>query len=168
MLIFLLFINYVIVSENLFPSFSIWYICDPNIVSDHCVINFVLNMCNMGNKSFDELNADSIKVESKFTWDTTESEEYKRILASDNTIESLNVVFQNLNNNCTDKQVEDSVNSFVEVLDSVCKPLFEQNIPCDNQCQVSDRMLFNEACDHNMLISLNRLNKYRNTPNEEK
>ena len=43
-----------------------------------------------------------------------------------------------MNNDCTDKQVEDSVNFFVEVLDSVCKPLFEKNIPCDNQCQASD------------------------------
>ena len=80
----------------------------------------------MGNEIFDELNADSIKVESKFARNATKSEEYKRVLASDNTIESPNAVFQNLNNNCTDKQVEDSVNSFVEVLDSVCKPLFEK------------------------------------------
>ena len=114
-----------------------------------------------------KLGCISIKVESKFTWNATESEEYKRVLALDNTIESLNVVFQNLNNNCTDKQVEDSVNYFVEVLDSICKPLFEKNIPCDNQCQASDRMLFNEECEHNKLIFLIRLNKYRNDPNEE-
>ena len=66
--------------ENLFPSFSTFYICDPNIVSDHCVINFVLNMCNMGNEIFDELNADSLKVESKFVWNATKSAEYKRVL----------------------------------------------------------------------------------------
>ena len=43
-------IDYVIVSEKLFPSFSTLYICDPNIVSDHCVIDFALNMCNMGDE----------------------------------------------------------------------------------------------------------------------
>ena len=52
-------------------------------------------------------------------------------------------LFQNLNNNCTYKQVEDSVESFVEVLDSVCKSMLEKHIR-DNQCKAGDGMLFNE------------------------
>ena len=53
-------------------------------------------MCNMGNEMFDKLNADSIKIKCKFVWNATKSEEYKRVLASDNTIESPNAVISEL------------------------------------------------------------------------
>ena len=42
----------------------------------------------------------------------------------------------------------------------VCKPLFETNIPSNNQCQPNDTMLFNEDCEDNKIIFLDRLNKY--------
>ena len=160
-------IDYVLVSENLFDAFSSFTVSDPNILSDHCIINFAFYICNVGEEMFENRKGEGIKVESKYVWDKTKSGQYRRILESDNTAERLQGVFRNLNNNCTDEQVEDSIQSFVKVLDSVCKPLFEKHIPGENEYKPKSTILFNEDCEDKKLIFLDRLNLYRNEPNDE-
>ena len=136
-------------------------------MSDHCIINFAFYICNVDEEMFENRKGEGIKVESKYVWDKTKSGQYRRILESDNTAERLQGVFRNLNNNCTDEQVEDSIQSFVKVLDSVCKPLFEKHIPGENEYKLKSTILFNEDCEDKKLIFLDRLNLYRNEPNDE-
>ena len=160
-------IDYVLVSENLFNCFSSFMVMDPNILSDHCTINFELNICSMGDEMLENRKGDSIRVKSKYVWEKSKSNQYKQALSSENTTESLQAIFSNIDNNCTDEQVEESIQSFVEVLDSVCKPLFEKYIPEVSQSQPKNTFLYNENCENKKLLFLNRLNVYRNNPNDE-
>ena len=161
-------IDYVLVIENVFAAFSSFTVSNHNILSDHCIINFAFNICNVGEEMFENRKGEGIKVESKYVWDKTKSGQYRRILESDNTAERLQGVFRNLiNNNCTYEQVEESIQSFVKVLDSVFKPLFEKHIPGENEYKPKSTILFNEDCEDKKLIFLDRLNLYRNEPNDE-
>ena len=160
-------IDYVLVSENLFNCFSSFMVMDPNILSDHCTINFELNICSMGDEMLENRKGDSIRVKSKYVWEKSKSNQYKQALSSENTTESLQAIFSNIDNNCTDEQVEESIQSFVEVLDSVCKPLFEKYIPEVSQSQPKNTFLYNEDCENKKLLFFNRLNVYRNNPNDE-
>ena len=60
-------IDYVIVSEELLGHFSEFYISDPNILSDHCVVNFSLK--NLAYTNNVEEDLDSEHVETKYTFD---------------------------------------------------------------------------------------------------
>ena len=45
--------DYVLINENVFASFSSFTVSDPNILSDHCIINFPLNICSVGEEMFE-------------------------------------------------------------------------------------------------------------------
>ena len=53
-------IGYVLVSENLFAAFSSFTVSDPNILSDHCIINFAFNICNVGEEMFENRKGEGI------------------------------------------------------------------------------------------------------------
>ena len=74
-------------------------------------------------------------------------------------------IFSSVDSGSSDEEVENCINSFVGILDSVCTPLFEN--PVDNNItnQIETGILFSEECECKKLIFLRDLNNFRNEPN---
>ena len=74
-------INYVIVSEELLEIFSEFYVSDPNISSDHCVVNFSLkDLAHITNRVDEDF--DSIRVDTKYVFNKDCINNYKTTLSS--------------------------------------------------------------------------------------
>lgn len=102
-------INYVIVSEELLKAFSSFCVCDPNILSDHCVLNFALDINNGLDTAISEQNAEAMPVKSKYVWNSNMCENYD---SSGNVTEELDNIFSSVDSGSSDAEVENSINSF--------------------------------------------------------
>ena len=160
-------IDYVIVSEELLGHFSEFYISDPNILSDHCVVNFSLK--NLAYTNNVEEDLDSEHVETKYTFDKDYINEYKTKLSSPEITQQLDDMIRKLDNIDSHNDIDNCVDCFVGTLDSVCEPLFEKKLPCNvdnigNHSRTGP--LLNEDCENKKLDFLNRLNIYRHSKND--
>ena len=79
-------IDYVIVSEVLLKNFTEFYVSDPNILSDQCVVNFSINNLAFNANNVEE-DLDSEYIETKYTFDKDYIHEYKTILSSPEIIQ---------------------------------------------------------------------------------
>ena len=66
--------------------------------------------------------------------------------------------------------IDNCVESFVGVLDSVCEPLFEKKLPAFNSDiahKNDSKVLYNEECEIKKHDFFTCLNRYRNCRNDE-
>ena len=61
--------DYALVSQNLLKQFVTFYVNDPDILSDHCVINFSLRFRSTADTASFDVDDDYEAVESKYIWD---------------------------------------------------------------------------------------------------
>ena len=69
-------IDYVIVSEDLLSHISDFYVSDPNILSDHCTVNFVIQNSISETKD-EEVDFDKSSVQTKYVWGKSLLDAYK-------------------------------------------------------------------------------------------
>ena len=119
-------IDYVIVSQDLFDKFSSFNVCDPNIISDHCVINFSLCIGSEMQEVSANQNGSAERVNSKYVWDKTLTEEYKTRLSSHDIIQMFDSAVDSIDIYSSNEEIDNSISAFVDTLDTVCKPLFEK------------------------------------------
>ena len=80
-------IDYVLVSQNLLKQFETFYVDDPNILSDHCAVNFSLHFLSTADTASFDADDDYETVESKYIWDQTVSDKYRATLNSLETVQ---------------------------------------------------------------------------------
>ena len=141
-------IDYVIVSEEFLGYFSEFYISDPNILSDHCVVNFSIK--NLAYTNNVEEDLDSEDVETKYTFDKNYINEYRTKLLSPEITQQLDDIIRKLNID-SHKDIDNCVECFVDTLYSVCEPLFEKKLPYNIDNIGNDsrtRSLLTEDCEN--------------------
>ena len=104
-------VDYVLVSEDLLQCFNEFTVHDPNPYTDHCVIEFSVNVYKA--TILTQVNSDnSVKLDSKYQWDKTKCDEFKNNLASADIDSKFNQIFDTLSNDdCTD-----NIDKCVEIL----------------------------------------------------
>ena len=126
-------VDYCIVNPEMLQNFTSFYVHDPNILSDHCLIEFALKgktIPVLHNKTINEnVNSyeDNVHDLYYFKWDNAKKENYKINLQSQQFVDSLAELTSNLTNidNCND--VDASLSSFTMNIDNICKPLFKKS-----------------------------------------
>ena len=158
-------IDYVLVSEDLLHKFNTFYVHDPNALTDHCVIEFSMNiLCSQYTDGFDTQPVCD-KVENKYKWNDASRSDYKNKIASEEIRNKLSNIFENLDGSCSLSSIDLCLDSFVSVIDDVCKPLFEKT--CINSNTNKSTFVYSEHCEIKKLDFFDKLNKYRKDKSDE-
>ncbi|XP_052276939.1 uncharacterized protein LOC127876070 [Dreissena polymorpha] len=157
-------VDYVLCKSDVLKLFKTFEIYDPNIVSDHCVISFSLNMHTLDNFVDVKNKGDHVKLLYKYKWDDSKKDLYMNVLSSEeNTIhfESLcgNILLSN-----SHEDLDLNVKTFTDILDGVCKPIFKHNLHSNffNQNHNKDGVYFDHECKNLKNYYYTSLNYYRN------
>ena len=137
-------IDYVIAVQDLFKYFSNFCVNDPNILSDHCVLNFVMN--------FELLDYDSASntMESengtqfcngKYVRDNDKANIFLNNLQSEGVKQQLNNITDSINQAASNEEIDVSVNSFTNLVGVIAEPFLR--ILMDHKIQkVQNQTLF--------------------------
>lgn len=119
-------VDYGICSQNLFNFIKEFEVQEPNILSDHCMINFSFDFIKQ--QVSDAPSEDFEYVNSKFVWNNELKEEYLEKLQQSLTTEKLFELNSNISC-CTDSNnIQSCLSDFVNILDNVSAPLFKKKI----------------------------------------
>lgn len=158
-------IDYVIVSSTLLDVISSFHVSDPNILSDHCCIDFSMTCkhideaVNTGEKVTFE------KINKKYVWSEERAGEY--VLRLDGEKDRLRDLSSDLSQMNTTQQIDDSLLKFSSLMDKVCDPLFgkktytprgDNNSPCNESTK---QPWFDEECRNFRNLFYAALNIYR-------
>ena len=121
-------LDYVICNTSVMKHFSKFYVGLPNILSDHCTVNFSFEGINNVNNLSAEESTYADKVSFKYKWNKSKLNIYKESLQSETFVESINRLVKELENNDTSSGIDSSLNSFSLVMHTVCSPLFGRNV----------------------------------------
>ena len=135
-------------SEDLLSHISDFYVSDPKILSDHCTVNFVIQNSISETKD-EEVDSDKSYGQTKYVWDKSLLDAYKLAISS-NIIENFDSLFENSQDVSSMDGIDNCVESFVGILDSVCEPLFEKKLPTFNSDiphKNDSKVLYNEECE---------------------
>ncbi|MCG8044774.1 MAG: reverse transcriptase domain-containing protein, partial [Candidatus Thiodiazotropha endolucinida] len=154
-------VDYVIGSQQLFPLIDTFVTDEPNIISDHCIVNFSLhaNIINQDNNVEGEIKS----CTHKYVWNNEHISTYQNALESDFVKNELH----NLKSELLSVETEDLLNSnltlFQNTLESVCTPLFKKTLG-KNNCfsnTESKQPWYNENCKLKRNIFYDCLSKFR-------
>ena len=158
-------IDYVLVNPSLLPIISTFHVSEPNILSDHCLIDFSLR-CNVRNETVDaRQNLTFEKVSKKYIWNESKNIEYfSNLEKEDKSFTNLNAqLAQALNI----EQIEENLNTFTLLMENVCDPLFAKTVhsTCmddnSNFDQTPKQPWFDEECRNFRKSFYESLNHYR-------
>ena len=119
-------VDYGICSQNLFNFIKKFEVQEPNILSDHCLINFSFDfikrhVSNAPSEDFEYAN-------SKFVWNRELKDEYLEKLQQSSTTEKLSELNSNISCCIDSNNIESCLSDFVDILDNVSAPLFKKKI----------------------------------------
>ena len=118
-------VDYVMVSQCLFSAINTFEVLDPNILSDHCIVQFsVILHDSVLNAESD--NSSGSYFNYKYVWKNNEVESYQNALQSDNVQGALYDLQTYIQAMTTADELNLNVKSFQEVMESVCNPLFKK------------------------------------------
>ncbi|MES9880123.1 MAG: reverse transcriptase family protein, partial [Sedimenticola sp.] len=160
-------VDFVLVTVPLLQLFSSFNVDDPNILSDHCTVNFTMSCNRQEQENSQNMQMDDNQhiqnVQYKFVWETANINSYKCALNSHETTETIVRLRETLNDTSSSRDIDDTVDRFNNLLNDVCTPLFKKSIkvnPSDNK-SYSKKYTLDENSETAKEIFFNNLNKYR-------
>ena len=157
--------------KNMFQFVKTFEVQEPNILSDHCLINFSFEFsCEVINNQEHE-QYETIK--SKYKWNGYKKANFVRGLQQNTVtdqLDSLNACIANCSNG---DEIESCVSSFVHIIDEVATPLFKKTFTKSDTDESSnsftykdDAPWFTETCRIKRFNFYQTLNKYRELNND--
>ena len=134
-------VDYVIASQCLFPVINTFEVSDPNLLSDHCIVQFSVILHHSVLDAESETSSGSF-CNYKYVWKNNEVESYQNALQSEDVQGTLNDLKTNISNLTTADELNFNVKSFQETIESVCNPLFKKDI---SKSRVQNYSTFNES-----------------------
>ena len=157
-------IDYVIADQDLFKYFSNFCVNDQNILSYHCVLNFVMN--------FELLDYDSASntvegengtqfCNGKYERDNDKANIFLNNLQSEGVNQQLNNITDSINLAASNEEIDVSVNFFTNLVGAIAEPFFK--ILMDHNIQTVQNQTLFTAKNVNLkkIVFLDMLNKYR-------
>ena len=127
-------VDYVLASTDILPLVSSFNVNDPNILSDHSIIDFsVMSNSHLSDENdFEQCNSESVQY--KYIWDKNLLDEYKARLSSADTINTFEHACMILNNDqLSPDDIVRSLNCIVEGIELCAKPLFAKTLYHDKR-----------------------------------
>ena len=158
-------VDYVLASQSLFDYIKDFEVQDPNILSDHCCIDFSLDFsCDYENFDVE----DNEQVKSKYVWNTDLKGEFLNRLHEPSIVDRLEHLNFDIAGCHGNDDIELCVWSFIDVLDEVSNPLFSKkisnfrNAPENNyQDKETNQPWYTDECREKQFYFYKMLQKFR-------
>jgi hypothetical protein len=165
-------VDYVIVSETVYPFFTSFVVHDPNPLSDHCLIECVCeNNINLQNHQpvYDVNDDGYVTIDSKYIWNTELKENYISALSDDVVADKLSDLTIKTRNAVSLNDIESNLFDFGNILHSVTDNLFKKNIGKKNDKAITKKnnVWFDDDCEVKRNDFMLFLNRYRNCKTDE-
>ena len=166
-------VDYVLASQELFTCIRHFEVQDPNIFSDHCIINFSIEF---GNRAKENNQPDICDyVSGKYTWKNDFKNDFVERLCSTNATEKLNLLNVNIAACSDDHEIQSCVTGLVGIVEQAAEPLFKKFVQPKNDAENENEMFaghhenawFNEECHQHKYYFLSMLDKYRQSNTDE-
>ena len=158
-------IDYVIVNSSLLDVFSTFHVGDPNILTDHCMLEFSFLCTNINGKVNTKEKVKFEQVSKKYIWNDERAGEYFFSLDEEETV--FKDLSANLSELTSSQQIDDNILKFCTVMEQICDPLFSKKVYTtydkDNtqSREFSNRSWYDEECRHFRISFNSALNTYR-------
>ena len=119
-------IDYVIVNSSLLDVFSTFHVGDPNILTDHCMLEFSFLCTNINGKVNTKEKVKIEQVSKKYFWNDERAGEYFFSLDEEETV--FKDLSANLSELTSSQQIDDNILKFCTVMGKVCDPLFSKKV----------------------------------------
>lgn len=160
-------VDYVVTTPNLFKSIVKFKICDPNILSDHCVVEF--SICqNKDSYTIQHEETDTYEcLNKKYSWDDAKRDQYIfNLNSAENDFSELTSFLRHARE---PDDINHNISNFTNLMENVCDPLFAKtvNVPKEGENTYSfnhntqHRPWFDEECEILRTRFYTELNKYR-------
>ena len=159
--------DYVITNPSMFNLFKTFSICEPNILSDHCVISFsLLKNINIYTTQSEETEF-SERLCKKYKWDDAKKDEY--IFNLNGTEHDFLNLSSNLMQASRMGDIDKNVGDFLNLMENLSDPIFAKKLKVPNETdtnsnykQQANRPWFDEECQASRDSFYRELNIYRN------
>ena len=164
-------IDYIIVNPRLLEAMSSFQVCDPNILSDHCAVEFSI-VRKINKEANPEVETDSCeRVQKKYIWDEEQVGQYRDSLEAQN--EEFRDLTSNLARLTTSQEINENLKQFSDLRSKICDPLFSKNINFSKNCSNTQHTFksiqpwFDDDCQRYRNLFYSALNNYRSCKNLE-
>ena len=158
-------VDYVIMSQTLIQNITKFYVDGPNILSDHCAINFSLRTSLQDSNIADRQIKAGRNINKKYVWDSEKSEEYTFNIES-NVAAFVDLQHQ-VNEAISGEDKDRNLTGFVNLMGTVCDPLFAKTFNANktnidaNSGNSKKQPWFDQDCDDLRKQFYTELNKFR-------
>ena len=147
-------VDYVLGSQEMFNFVKSFEVQEPNILSDHCVVNFSFEFgsCMMQENESDNYD----HISEKYTWKNDLKDEYVNRLNYESTKRQLNLLNSNISECSNESDIHSCVSEFVNIIHNVSAPLFKKSIKtekCNNSfSNEKQNPWFNDECQEKRIV----------------
>ena len=113
-------VDYILSSQDLFHRFRSFVVQDPNIMSDHCIINFSLEFENVKYQNSESETCGS--VDGKYKWNN----EYIQSFQQQGTAEKLQNLNQNIIDSSCNEEIDTCISNFTNFIGDLSSPIFKR------------------------------------------
>ena len=163
-------VDYVLVSEHIFNLISNFTVGHPNILSDHCEVNFSLRNAEIEAQIISD-NIIGERLPKKFVWCAEKGQTYRSNI-EDNK-EEFSRLQSCLNNASSQSDINDNIKQFSKLMDKICDPIFAKNIRTDDGTAFNPNInekrqpWFDEECTVKRQAFYKELDNFRKNENTE-
>ena len=160
-------VDYVLATQELFNFVSEFEVQDPNILSDHCLINFSFAFKSQQASSQTE---QCEQVLGKYIWNNDFENEYIDRLQSSEVTDKLRVLTSKISSSATYTDTQSCVSDFVKIIEGVSSPLFRKvkyDVDSEPLSNIRLNPWYTDECQERKNYFLHMLDKYRNLKNDE-
>ena len=157
-------VDYVICSQELFDNIDHFEVLDPNIMSDHCMINFTFTF-DKQNCSETQSNLSYANVDFKYVWNNDHKSEFVSNVSTDEFAFNLDNIAERITSSDDEMSLDTCINDLTNLFLDTSAPLFKKSIISNDENVVyPNQPWFNEECFTKKGIFHKMLNRYRNYP----
>ena len=160
-------VDYCIVNPDLLPVFTSFYVHDPNIISDHCLIEFSLVSTFVRQISDDKADEASF---SYYKWKSNNKDEYINNISTEYFQERLNVLIDAVDDASSTNDIDVSISAFSDLMYKVCDPLFSTTKHANKSNDTkenTEQYSFDRTCSDKRKTFYRCLNIFRKNKNDE-
>ena len=142
-------VDYILTSQDLLHQVKSFTVQDPNIMSDHCIINFCLEFGHSKNQS-SECDEHG-HVDGKFKWKSDFKADYIHSFQQQGTVDKLHVLNQKINDSSCNDEIDVCISDFINMIGDISSPIFKpsksENKEQVNLSKKTDTPWFNDKCE---------------------
>lgn len=170
-------VDYVLTTQAMLNNIQSFSVGEPNIMSDHCIVNFSLSFCKP-NEIHSEANTSTAPcsnneqnpTDSKYVWKSEKKNTFCEKLSNDYILSKL-TQFNNstLNAKSTD-DIDKCVTELSNIIEEVASPDFKycsKNLSSKSDIHESSKDWFDDQCFETRRQFYNLLNVYRDNKTDE-